>query len=329
MPNVWEIGIGKPYSSYAEIKQRRVVAQGWSNTDDLTDLFRRPENIIKNDPRITRQGGYVPEVFAKLLNKISLGDLVIACEGREVKGICEIGSNINYCYDLNGKISGVNPKDFDHTPYKKQKDVQGYFEYANCLYFVDWIDWSDFENITKRKPPSIGAKGVPGIIPCRQDPEGILNAWREYKTEIGADPQKVVNTMNYTRTISISIFDNFRQIILHGPPGTSKTYQAKRMAAKLMFDINDEEIDDLVNQEEKRTGEFADKRFRIIRDQNKPDKYEGQWAIVQFHPAYNYEDFVRGIQVSGQDEKIKYENVQRIFSAMCKAAENDSGKKYV
>jgi 5-methylcytosine-specific restriction endonuclease McrBC GTP-binding regulatory subunit McrB len=47
------------------------------------------------------------------------------------------------------------------------------------------------------------------------------------------------------------------------------------------------------------------------------DRYEGQWAIVQFHPAYNYEDFVRGIQVSGQDEKIKYENVQRIFSAMC------------
>ena len=50
---------------------------------------------------------------------------------------------------------------------------------------------------------------------------------------------------------------------------------------------------------------------------------------MQFHPAYNYEDFVRGIQVSGQDEKIRYENVQRIFSGMCKAAEKDPDKKYV
>lgn len=128
----------------------------------------------------------------------------------------------------------------------------------------------------------------------------------------------------------LNVFENFKQIILHGPPGTSKTYQAKRMAAKLMFIVNDEGIDDLVNQEEENgAGAFSNKRFRIIRDHNKSDEYKGQWAIVQFHPAYNYEDFVRGIQVSGQDEKVRYENVQRIFSAMCKAAENNKDKKYV
>jgi 5-methylcytosine-specific restriction endonuclease McrBC GTP-binding regulatory subunit McrB len=38
---------------------------------------------------------------------------------------------------------------------------------------------------------------------------------------------------------------------------------------------------------------------------------------------------MRGIQVSGQGDKIKYENVQRIFSAMCKAAERDIKNNYV
>ncbi|MCB1826749.1 MAG: hypothetical protein KDJ54_20075, partial [Candidatus Competibacteraceae bacterium] len=148
-----------------------------------------------------------------------------------------------------------------------------------------------------------------------------MSIWENFSKKKDREP--VDEDMSKTDS-QLNVFENFKQIILHGPPGTSKTYQAKRMAAKLMFIINDEEIDDLVNQEEENgAGAFSNKRFRIIRDHNKSDEYKGQWAIVQFHPAYNYEDFVRGIQVSGQDEKIRYENVQRIFSAMCKAAENN------
>lgn len=335
MPTVWEIGIAKGYSSYAELKQRRVVAQGWPNTGDLSDLFGKQENIIRNSARVIKVAGSDRAyVFVNLLLNIKQGDLVIACEGTSVKGICEIGSNINYGYDFNGNISDVSPEDFDHTPYEKTKDLQGHFDYANCLYFVDWVNWSDFEKTTECKPPNISPQAPKGIVRCHQDPQKILDAWRAYKERPVINTQTRANTMKYKREISISIFDDFRQIILHGPPGTSKTYQAKRIAAKLMLDINDEEIDDLVNdlvnQEEKSgTGEFADKRFRIIRDEKMPDEYKGQWAIVQFHPAYNYEDFVRSIQVSGQGEKIKYENVQRIFSGMCKSAEKDPNKKYV
>lgn len=183
-----------------------------------------------------------------------------------------------------------------------------------------------------------------GLLGLRPPSQGTFSSLRDNTSEtfkkmsiwesFSKKKEESDNPVVVGQPISVEVFENFKQIILHGPPGTSKTYQAKRMAAKLMFDINEEEIDDLVNdlvnQEEKSgTGEFADKRFRIIRDHNKSDEYKGQWAIVQFHPAYNYEDFVRGIQVSGQDEKIRYENVQRIFSAMCKAAENNKDKKYV
>ena len=56
------------------------------------------------------------------------------------------------------------------------------------------------------------------------------------------------------------------QIILQGPPGTGKTCEAKRIAREL---LGLEENDSLESNE--------------------------QFKLIQFHPSYSYEDFVRGI----------------------------------
>src|SRR5690606_10041559 len=53
-----------------------------------------------------------------------------------------------------------------------------------------------------------------------------------------------------------SLLDERRQVVLYGPPGTGKTYIARKLA------------DDLVGAE--------------------------QVKLVQFHPAYTYEDFFEG-----------------------------------
>lgn len=50
-----------------------------------------------------------------------------------------------------------------------------------------------------------------------------------------------------------------RQIIFYGPPGTSKTYVARKFSAYFTQDIDNVEI-------------------------------------IQFHPSYSYEDFVEGIK---------------------------------
>ena len=86
-----------------------------------------------------------------------------------------------------------------------------------------------------------------------------------------------------------------KQIILCGPPGTGKTYLAKQ---------------------------FVEQHWNLPRE-----RYE----IVQFHPAYNYEDFVRGIQVStNQAGQVQYRSVHRVFSEMCRSASNDLPEnKYV
>lgn len=54
--------------------------------------------------------------------------------------------------------------------------------------------------------------------------------------------------------------------------------------------------------------------------------------MVQLHPSYGYEDFVRGITIKTKDEQIQYETVNKIFGKMCKIADdskaNGKAKKY-
>src|SRR5207244_10877974 len=94
----------------------------------------------------------------------------------------------------------------------------------------------------------------------------------------------------------IEILEVIPQIILQGPPGTGKTYEAKRLAARLLG-IKPAAVDE---EEKEGGGAFHDARFSEGR--------EGScWELVQFHPAYAYDDFVRGIQAKTKGGTITYE----------------------
>ena len=69
---------------------------------------------------------------------------------------------------------------------------------------------------------------------------------------------------------------------------------------------------------------FTACRFSENQD-SQQDSQKGRWEIVQFHPAYNYEDFVRGIAVKTAEDgnSIMYSTENRLFGEMCiKAAED-------
>jgi len=83
------------------------------------------------------------------------------------------------------------------------------------------------------------------------------------------------------------------QIILQGAPGTGKTYMAERIAIKLT---------------EYNTGEYK---------------------IIQFHPAYSYEDFVRGIIAKPVNNGIIYEVVDKILLEFIDKALKAENKKFV
>ena len=65
----------------------------------------------------------------------------------------------------------------------------------------------------------------------------------------------------------VKLLEDKRQVILYGPPGTGKTYFAQRLARTL-------------------TG---------IQD-NEWYEEDGPYSLVQFHPAYSYEDFFEGFR---------------------------------
>lgn len=51
--------------------------------------------------------------------------------------------------------------------------------------------------------------------------------------------------------------------------------------------------------------------------------YQNQFKLIQFHPSYTYEDFVRGIVAESKGEKIEYKNVNKTLGEFAeKALEN-------
>lgn len=104
---------------------------------------------------------------------------------------------------------------------------------------------------------------------------------------------------NHKNYIDIMDQLGIKQMILQRPPGTSKTHDAKKIVRAALSELDDDGL-------KKEKG--------------------NRWDIVQFHPSYCYEDFVRGITVSTKNENVVYETVNKIFGRMCKLANDDDDK---
>jgi 5-methylcytosine-specific restriction enzyme B len=77
-----------------------------------------------------------------------------------------------------------------------------------------------------------------------------------------------------------------RQVVLYGPPGTGKTYRAKRIADRLI-----------------RTALLSKLGPKDYFEKAKDGGIDSDIAIrthrLQLHPAYGYEDFIRGLHIDG------------------------------
>lgn len=99
----------------------------------------------------------------------------------------------------------------------------------------------------------------------------------------------------------------FRQIIAYGPPGTGKTREAKRVALALLSgkepkeDANEDEIEKLLE----------------------PYRKVNRFDLVVFHPAYEYEQFVVGIEPNEIDGKVAFRTKPGVFLRLCHTAKQN------
>ena len=90
----------------------------------------------------------------------------------------------------------------------------------------------------------------------------------------------------------ISLLKEKLNLVLTGAPGTGKTYLAKQIAAETVGAID---WDDLMNND--------DLRKRV--------------KVVQFHPSYDYTDFVEGLRPNGKGDFVR---INGAFKEFCRIA---------
>ena len=107
------------------------------------------------------------------------------------------------------------------------------------------------------------------------------------------------NSYNDMYKAYINLLLNNHNLIFNGAPGTGKTYLAKQVAAQIIYEGN------------------------IPESFEEDANFIEQCGFVQFHPSYDYTDFVEGLRPKNDNGNIGFERKDGTFKEFCaKALQN-------
>lgn len=148
-----------------------------------------------------------------------------------------------------------------------------------------------YTNVRKVDWQKIGEWNYPG--------QSTRNTVHKLKSEQAMEIIKTMNEQENEKTISLmNLLEVNKNLILHGAPGTGKTYTAKDIAAQMI----------------------CGKTFSEIESGSEEEKlFNEQTEFVQFHPSYDYSDFVEGLRpIEGENTgDVGFERKDGVFKEFC------------
>ncbi len=163
--NIWWVALDLKYTSYEEVKHRKVIAQGWPQIGDLRTIYslasdpaneRLFKDVIVELGRLHYKGGdnfTAPEPMWNL-SQVRLGDLLVGIEGTKVRGICQADRDAITSYRF---------------------DNSGYYNYAQTVCAP--VEWREWDKVRMGEPPRAPGQSVLGIRRLRSEQEYVIKAW--------------------------------------------------------------------------------------------------------------------------------------------------------
>ena len=133
------------------------------------------------------------------------------------------------------------------------------------------------------------------------------NNWRFDFVTDGTIPERVkqgindiidclIKQMTIENNPQYNLLLSNKQLIMNGAPGTGKTYSARNIIADILFDT-------------------------LCESENKKEEIKKvRMDMVQFHPSYDYTDFIDGIRPDLSGNELKYSLKNGSFKSFCRRA---------
>ena len=194
-------------------------------------------------------------------NETAIIDVIDKLQSINNVGTCIISLCLFWAMPNKFIPTSVEIRDYIEKTYniKIQQQMKG-VEYIDSL--------RQLENSRKTKPK------IPEVV------SKAIKSYKQGDVDMGA-----VNDNDEIVTECKELLENSYNLILHGAPGTGKTYLAKKIAKEM--GCNDTEI-----------------------------------GFVQFHPSYDYTDFVEGLRPKKDDgnSEIGFKRTNGVFKEFCRMA---------
>jgi 5-methylcytosine-specific restriction enzyme B len=295
---VWRIGtkLGGSDDIWPMMREENCVAIGWRKLGDLSGLADDPDGKSKIRKQLEADGDR-PNIASNNANQISNfvsrmaeDDVVLAADGEEILGI--------------GKVTGpyeFNASGSSRGPHRRP---------------VKWLDTR-----TWKLPETEGLRST--VRQINKYPTNLVEIERRL---LGAPPEPEAPAIRPTTAVPRkldgipgriqAVLERKSQVIVHGPPGTGKTYWASQsacqLAAQATFGAKFEELG-------------SEKQLEVTGSGINP----GLVRICTFHPAYGYEDFIEGYRpLTNAVGQLSFDLRKGIFKQLCEDADKEPSRRF-